>query len=91
MSVEVAGRPLTAPMAWKSTAGMSTAGTWRNQRPVLIPEKCTGCNICWKFCPEPAIEIVGKKVAFDLNMCKGCGVCAEVCAPKAVSMVTEEF
>jgi 2-oxoacid:acceptor oxidoreductase delta subunit (pyruvate/2-ketoisovalerate family) len=77
-------------MAWTSTADTSTAGSWRNQRPRLIPEKCTGCNVCWKFCPEPAITIVGKKVDFELDVCKGCGVCAEVCAPEAIEMVPEE-
>ncbi len=90
MTVKLHGRVLSEPMAWTSTEEDSTAGSWRNQRPQLIEAKCTGCNVCWKFCPEPAIEIVGKKVAFDLNVCKGCGVCAEVCAPGAIEMVPEE-
>lgn len=91
MSVELGGRQIVGPYAWSSTRGNSSAAGWRNQRPILIAEKCTGCNVCWKFCPEPAVDIVEKKVAFDLSVCKGCGVCAEVCAPKAIKMVPEEY
>lgn len=76
-------------MAWRSTMEASGAATWRSQRPELLAGKCTGCMVCWKFCPEPAVFPEGKVVRFELTSCKGCGVCAEVCAPKAIQMVTE--
>lgn len=85
----LAGRDLTGPMAWMSSEPGSTAASWRTQRPQLDTAKCTGCMVCWKFCPDTAIAPEGKKVAFDFNLCKGCGVCAQVCAPKAIDMLPE--
>lgn len=85
----LAGREITGPIAWMSSKTVSTASSWRTMRPVLISAKCTGCMVCWKFCPDVAVEMEGKKVRFDLNVCKGCGVCFAVCAPKAIEMVTE--
>ena len=85
----LSGRKITGPMAWVSTRSVSTAASWRTQRPVLISEKCTGCMVCWKFCPEPAIEPDGKKIKFMFDVCKGCGVCAAVCMVKAIEMKPE--
>jgi len=83
------GRKITGPMAWISSRKNSTAASWRTQKPVLNEAKCTGCMICWKYCPEPAIEPSGKKIAFMFDVCKGCGVCAAVCMVKAIDMVPE--
>jgi pyruvate ferredoxin oxidoreductase delta subunit len=85
----VADREVAGPVAWLRTRGSNEAARWRNQRPVLEPHRCNGCMVCWKFCPEPAVEMQGKLVRFALDACKGCGVCAEVCAPKAITMVPE--
>ncbi|MDE1819428.1 MAG: 4Fe-4S binding protein [Euryarchaeota archaeon] len=82
-------REITVPYAWRSTREISSAASWRSQRPILELDKCTGCMVCWKFCPEPAIIPDGKKVRFDLSACKGCGVCEETCAPRAIHMETE--
>ncbi len=30
-------------------------GGWRTFRPILDIEKCIKCEICYIFCPEPAI------------------------------------
>lgn len=71
---------------------------WRNLRPVLNAETCTGCLQCYLYCPDGTIfktEATGKNgkpkqaVAFDLDFCKGCGVCAKACKFGAVSMVPE--
>lgn len=85
----IAGRDIVGPVAWLPTRGSSEAARWRTQRPVLDGRRCTGCMVCWKYCPEPAVEPEEKLVRFSLDACKGCGVCAEVCAPKAITMVPE--
>lgn len=90
MSVRIKGREITAPMAWHSTRGASSAASWRTQRPALDVEKCTGCMICWKLCPEPAIEPTAGKITIHLDTCKGCGVCAHECPVDAIDMVPEE-
>ncbi|MBI4392949.1 MAG: 4Fe-4S binding protein [Euryarchaeota archaeon] len=90
MTTELAGRRLWGPEAWVSTRAGPGARSWRARRPALDLAKCTGCLICWKFCPEPAILRSGEKVAIDLASCKGCGVCAVECPVHAIAMVDEE-
>ena len=64
-------------------------GAWRNIRPEVDRSKCLKCGICWKFCPEPAIEIVDEWPVVDYDYCKGCGICAEECPAKCIVMVEE--
>ena len=89
MTTRVGGRDVTAPMAWILTGSGSKGAAWRTQRPVLDLAKCTGCLICWKFCPEPAIAPEGDKVRLELGACKGCGVCVHECPAKALTMTPE--
>jgi pyruvate ferredoxin oxidoreductase delta subunit len=73
-------------------------GSWRNFRPVVDYDKCTGCMICWKFCPEGVIKIKkikkkGKEVTIpviDYEYCKGCGICWEECPVGAIDIEEEE-
>lgn len=64
-------------------------GAWRNIRPEIDLGKCLKCGICWKFCPEPSIEIVDEWPVVDYDYCKGCGICAEECPAKCIVMVEE--
>lgn len=69
---------------------------WRNIRPSVNAEKCTGCLQCYLYCPDGTIfkretgEVRPKPaIAFDYDFCKGCGVCAQVCKFGAITMVSE--
>lgn len=68
---------------------------WRNVRPVLDVDACTGCLQCYLYCPDGAIFKVcgqnkaGVSVDIDLDFCKGCGVCAAACKFDALSMAPE--
>ncbi len=64
-------------------------GAWRNIRPEIDLGKCIQCGICWKFCPEPSIDIVDEWPVIDYDYCKGCGICAEECPSKCIVMVEE--
>jgi 2-oxoisovalerate ferredoxin oxidoreductase delta subunit len=64
-------------------------GDWRNIRPEIDLTKCLKCGICWKFCPEPSIEIIDEWPVIDYDYCKGCGICAEECPAKCITMVEE--
>ena len=73
-------------------------GDWRYMKPEVIKEKCVGCGICVKFCPEAAIELItdnqqqttkNKIADIDYYFCKGCGVCANVCPERAIIMKKE--
>ena len=77
------------PIATEPSANIKTA-SWRTFRPVIRLDACTKCYVCWKFCPDVAIEIAkdGWPVV-RLEHCKGCGICAEECKPKAIEMEKE--
>jgi len=52
------------------------------------PDKCIGCESCFKECPFQAVEMVGegkKRQARIIEAaCKGCGVCAGACPSGAI-------
>lgn len=52
----------------------------------IIEEKCPGCGLCVKECPQEAITFMGKKkpVILDESKCIKCGVCCDVCKLGAV-------
>ena len=54
---------------------------------------CSGCSICWFFCPDVAIRVQSEdqthNVDVDLEHCKGCGLCAAVC-PRGVIHMEED-
>ncbi len=62
---------------------INKTASWRSIRPVIIKEKCKRCMICWKFCPEPAIQ-PGDPPIIDYDYCKGCGICIEECPFDAI-------
>lgn len=64
-------------------------GDWRSQRPRLDRERCTGCLICWKFCPEACVAIAAEIPEIDLAYCKGCGICVVECPAGAIAMEAE--
>ncbi len=76
-------------MSLRSMAANPT-GSWRNLRPVINYAECICCLICWKFCPDAAIDLEGEdKPLVNLDFCKGCGICAEECPKKCIAMVKE--
>ncbi len=85
----LAGRTIVKPYAWVPTEGAKAGAAWRSQRPRLDLAKCTGCLICWKYCPEPAITPQDGKVAISTGACKGCGICATECPFGAITMEPE--
>lgn len=68
-------------------------GKWRTFKPVVDEEKCAGCGICTRYCPDSAIKITeknGKKVAvIDYEHCKGCLICAGECPHGAIKKEKE--
>ena len=78
--------PLSAPTV--GSAGKT--GTWRTFRPEVDYAKCTGCALCWMFCPDAAItRRKDDKPEIGYDYCKGCGICANECPVKAITMKRE--
>ena len=71
----------------KAPAG--SKADWRTFRPVVDSEKCTGCRMCWVYCPEHCIDMVDDKSVIDYAYCKGCGICVEECPVGAIEMKSE--
>ena len=63
---------------------------WRYVKPLIDYDRCTGCMLCWKYCPEGTININIGKPLIEYDYCKGCGICAEECPQSAIAMKTEE-
>lgn len=72
------------------TSLVNETGSWREFKPVIDQDACTGCGICETFCPDMAAkEVAERTYAIDYDYCKGCGICAEECPVDAIEMVAE--
>jgi len=101
-----ARQPVAAVQLWPPTYEPPTRGTagitagpnsairsmsgWRTYRPVLRPDLCNGCWLCFANCPEGAITIKpdGKPAVYYPH-CKGCLDCVEVCPTDAMTVERE--
>lgn len=62
---------------------LKKAVTYEPFLPVLIPEKCTKCQLCVRVCPYFAIELKNV-ITFDKTKCFSCGLCISKCPTKAL-------
>ncbi|MFX1299935.1 MAG: 4Fe-4S binding protein [Promethearchaeota archaeon] len=77
-------------ITYPEAGAMGLTGDWRIFRPVVDKEKCTGCQICWMYCPDAAITMDKDNTpVFNLEYCKGCLICETNCPVKAISRVRE--
>ena len=53
----------------------------------IIEDKCTGCGLCRRRCPQEAISGESKRPhTIDPSLCIKCGICSDVCRFDAVSV-----
>ena len=53
-------------------------------QPVVVPEKCTGCEKCVEVCPIDAIEMRDGVAWIDPDVCDGDGICIPACPEAAI-------
>ena len=68
----------------------NTTGNWRSLRPAVDAQRCTGCLICWKYCPEACVQLTDKVPQINFDYCKGCGICVVECPPQCISFNPEQ-
>jgi pyruvate ferredoxin oxidoreductase gamma subunit len=65
-------------------------GNWRQFRPLLHPDLCTRCWICFVRCPEAAISLDANDYPLvDYDECKGCLLCVHECPTHAFTVEKE--
>jgi len=58
--------------------------------PEIVPENCTGCRVCEKYCAQDAVMVGADKIAhIDYEKCTGCGQCVAVCQYNSAQVVWE--
>ena len=69
---------------------INKTGGWRTFIPKVDYEKCIGCGLCSRVCPEGCVKMKNikgqQKPEIDYDYCKGCGLCSEECPVKAIEM-----
>ncbi|HEX2949570.1 MAG TPA: electron transfer flavoprotein subunit alpha [Armatimonadota bacterium] len=56
----------------------------------VIQDKCVGCKICTKVCPQNAISVEGKLATIAVESCTYCGSCVSACKFKSIVIEIEK-
>ena len=54
-------------------------------------EKCTGCGVCAKVCPNGAVTMEDGRPKLDKKLCKLCGKCENFCIQGIREIVGQEY
>jgi len=52
--------------------------------PVLVPERCTGCNLCVTSCVYGALYLEDRRIRLHEDRCARCGLCLSRCPVEAL-------
>lgn len=75
----------TARISAAANSVLRETGGWRTFRPVLLPDKCNGCWLCFTYCPDGVISMTkDDRPVIDYDHCKGCQICVHECPTAAL-------
>jgi len=53
-------------------------------------EKCNGCTLCTRVCPQGGIEVKDKLATIEIDKCNFCGACVSACRFRAITIEIEK-
>jgi electron transfer flavoprotein alpha subunit len=56
----------------------------------VIVDKCNGCTLCQRVCPQGGIEVKDKLATIELDKCNLCGACVSACRFRAITIDIEK-
>ena len=56
----------------------------------VTKEKCNGCSLCVRACPQGALEVKDKLATIELDKCNFCGSCVSTCKFRAITIEIEK-
>lgn len=75
----------TARISAAANSVLRETSGWRTFRPVLVPDKCNGCWLCFVYCPDGVISMnKDDRPVIDYDHCKGCQICVHECPTEAL-------
>lgn len=81
----------TARISAAANSILRETGGWRTFRPVLVPDQCNGCWLCFAYCPDGVISMnKDDRPVIDYDHCKGCQICVHECPTKALVAEREQ-
>src|SRR5512134_953652 len=81
----------TARISAVANSVLRETGGWRTFRPVLVPDKCNGCWLCFAYCPDGVISMTkDDRPVIDYAHCKGCQICVHECPTEALMAEREK-
>ena len=73
------------PVGWLLNLGNDTASSYKRTLPYINADKCIGCGICTKVCPQGNIKLTDNK-AVMADDCTLCLACLHNCPQQAVEV-----
>jgi len=81
----------TARISAAANSILRETSGWRTFRPVLVPDKCNGCWLCFAYCPDGVISMTkDDRPVIDYAHCKGCQICVHECPTEALVAEREQ-
>jgi pyruvate ferredoxin oxidoreductase gamma subunit len=81
----------TARISAAANSVLRETSGWRTFRPVLVPDKCNGCWLCFAYCPDGVISMTkDDRPVIDYAHCKGCQICVHECPTEALVAEREQ-